>query len=185
MSPGASRPVASRPLAELVESAWSDLHDLVRREIQARGRESDEAQVSSVLGDAMVRIFSQRETIVDASHLRGLTTLFTRRILIDRHRRDRRRRRALRDALRTGGGPHDPFATPDGAAGGLADALVSLRLHDERKFMAVTLAAMDRLPQETIADILDTSLATVERDLRFARAWIAARLGSVAGGIAR
>jgi DNA-directed RNA polymerase specialized sigma24 family protein len=44
---------------------------------------------------------------------------------------------------------------------------------------------MDRLPQETIADILDTSLATVERDLRFARAWIAARLGSVAGGIAR
>ena len=185
MSPGASPPVAPRPLAELVESAWSDLHDLVRREILSRGPEACEAQVSSVLGDAMVRVLSQRESIVDASHLRGLTTLFTRRILIDRHRRDRRRRKAIRNAKRDLAGPNDPFATRDDAAEGLAEALDSLRRHDERKFMAISLAAMDRLPQETVATILDTSLATVERDLRFARAWIAARLGSAAGGAAR
>jgi DNA-directed RNA polymerase specialized sigma24 family protein len=181
MSLGASRPVASRSLAELVESAWSDLHDIVRHEIRARGPEAGDAEVSSVLGDAMVRVFSQRATIVDGSHLRGLTTLFTRRILIDRNRRDRRRRRALRDA----GGPHDPRTRPGDAGGELTEALDSLRRHDERKFMAITLAAMDRLPQETIANILDTSLATVERDLRFARAWIAARLDRAATGAGR
>lgn len=183
MPPGTSPPIESRPLARLVHEAWADLHEIVRREIRSRGSDAGDAEVSSVLGDAMVRVLSQRETIVDASHLRGLTTLFTRRILIDRHRRDRRRRNALRIA----DGPHDPYAPPDGPAGDLSDALETLRRHDERKFMAITLAALDGLPQEVIASILGISLATVERDLRFARAWIAARLDRAAregGGVA-
>lgn len=168
----APAPTRPRSLEDLLEGAWQDLRAIVRREINARGPEAGDAHVSSVLGDAMVRVLSQRETIVDASHLRGLTTLFTRRILIDRQRRNQSYRKALRHAE----GPNDPYAIREGVAGELADALASLHRHDERKFMAITLSAMDRLPQETIASILGTSLATVERDLRFARAWIAARL---------
>lgn len=162
----------------MVEAAWEDLRLIVRREIGARGPGACEARVSSVLGDAMLRVLSQREAIVDGSQLRGLTALFTRRILIDRQRRARRYRRVLRNA----GAPHDPYAAGDGLGGDLADALDSLRRHDERKFMAITLSAMDRLPQDVIASVLGTSLATVERDLRFSRAWIAARLGRSAAG---
>lgn len=165
------------PLRAMVEAAWEDLRSIVRREIGARGA-GGEAHVSSVLGDAMLRVLSQREAIVDGSQLRGLTTLFARRILIDRRRRARRYRRVLRNATAA----RDPYAAGDGRGADLADALDSLRRHDERKFMAITLSAMDRLPQDMIAAVLGTSLATVERDLRFSRAWIAARLGRSGAG---
>jgi len=171
-------PPPDPPIRAMVDAAWEDLRAIVRREIGARGPGAGEAHVSSVLGDAMLRVLSQREAIVDGSQLRGLTTLFTRRILIDRQRRARRYRRVLRNA----GAPRDPYAAGDGLGGDLADALDSLRRHDERKFMAITLSAMDRLPQDVIASVLGTSLATVERDLRFSRAWIAARLGRSATG---
>lgn len=163
----------SPPIQDLVSTAWRELREIVRREIGSRREAACEARVSSVLGDAMIRILSQREPIVDGSQLMGLTTLFTRRILIDRQRRARRHRRVMRSAP----GPRDPYTTRSpGLSQELADALESLRRHDERKFMAITLAAMDRLPQDVIASVLGTSLATTERDLRFSRAWVAARL---------
>lgn len=166
-----SPPVLS--IQELVKSAWEDLRLIVHREIRTRGNGACEAHVSSVLGDAMVRVLSQREPIVDGLQLRGLATLFTRRILIDRQRRARRHRWALRSAT----APRDPYATrATDHAEDLSDALEALRRHDERKFMAITLSAIDRLPQDVIASILGTSLATTERDLRYSRAWIAARL---------
>jgi len=166
-------PAAGRPcLDELIESAWSDLREIVVREVRRRGDSANRHHETSILDEAMVRLLTQRSAIVDPSHLRGLVTIFVRRILADRRRRSRRYRRLLREAE----GPRDRFAGPGRPGELLSEALASLQRHDERKFMTIVLSAMDRLPQDVIASVLGTSLATVERDLRYSRAWIAARL---------
>jgi RNA polymerase sigma factor (TIGR02999 family) len=157
-------------LNELIEQAWEELRSIARAELHAGGSARDSA--SSLLGDAMARLLDQRNPVRNAEQLRGLTRIFLRRILVDRRRTSARERRSLGHV----GAVHEAGpATGRGLE--LAEALDRLGEHDERTLAALTLSAIHRLRQEEIADVLGTSVATVERDLRFARAWVAARLG--------
>ncbi len=58
----------------------------------------------------------------------------------------------------------------------LHEALTALRELDPRKADVIELAYLVGLGLEEVAAVLDVSLATVNRDLRFARAWIRQRL---------
>jgi RNA polymerase sigma factor (TIGR02999 family) len=58
----------------------------------------------------------------------------------------------------------------------LYEALTQLRLSDPRKADVVELNYLVGLDLEEVAKVLDISLATVNRDLRFARAWLKQRL---------
>jgi RNA polymerase sigma factor (TIGR02999 family) len=57
-------------------------------------------------------------------------------------------------------------------------AFVELEQQDPRKCRIAELALLVGLNQQEIADTLAISLATVERDLRFAKAWLRERLSS-------
>ena len=59
-----------------------------------------------------------------------------------------------------------------------ADALTQLRESDPRKADVIELNYLVGLDLEEVAQVLDISLATVNRDLRFARAWLKQRLES-------
>lgn len=52
------------------------------------------------------------------------------------------------------------------------DALRGLERNDPRKCRMIELAFLIGLSQQEIADVLGLSLSTVERDLRFAKAWL-------------
>jgi len=54
----------------------------------------------------------------------------------------------------------------------MEDALRALEQHDPRKCRVVEMAFLVGLSQQEIAETLDISLTTVERDLRFAKAWL-------------
>jgi RNA polymerase sigma factor (TIGR02999 family) len=58
----------------------------------------------------------------------------------------------------------------------LHEALLALRALDPRKADVVELAHLVGLGLDEVAAVLDVSLPTVNRDLRFARAWIRQRL---------
>lgn len=58
----------------------------------------------------------------------------------------------------------------------LHEALVALRAEDPRKADVIELTYLVGLGHEEVARVMDVSLATVNRDLRFARAWIRQRL---------
>ncbi len=68
---------------------------------------------------------------------------------------------------------------PDFAeAEALHDALIELRANDPRKADVVELTYLVGLEHEEVAKVLDVSLATVNRDLRFARAFLRDRMQS-------
>jgi RNA polymerase sigma factor (TIGR02999 family) len=63
----------------------------------------------------------------------------------------------------------------------LDEALTRLEALDERQARMVEQRYFGGLTLEEIARAMDVSLATVKRDLRSARAWLAAELGSAPG----
>jgi RNA polymerase sigma factor (TIGR02999 family) len=94
---------------------------------------------------------------------------------------------ARRDAAQKHGGgqvhvtlsaaDHESGAALDGDVEALHESLAALRELDARKADVIELHFLVGLQLEEVAQTLDVSLATVNRDLRFARAWMKDRLG--------
>lgn len=161
---------------DLIDSAWDELRELAHRELKSSGAPGAGERASSLLGEAMVHVLRQRTEIRSLSQLRGLTTIFLRRIIADRRRRAGVHRRFL--AERTVA--TEPGAAPDNRqdlTADLAESLAALGEFDERKLACLSLSAAHGLSDAEIAETLGISRATVERDLRFARAFVASRLG--------
>lgn len=74
------------------------------------------------------------------------------------------------------GAAEDVAIEDAGDADALHDALTQLRASDPRKADVIELNYLVGLELEEVARVLEVSLATVNRDLRFARAWLKQRL---------
>lgn len=160
----------------LIDAAWAELCELARREVASTGAGTEGHQASSLLDEAMVQLLRQHGEIRNLSQLRGLTTLFLRRIIADRRRRARLHRR-YEDSLASEPEPVPSQRGSHDVTGELAEALAALAEYDDRKFSCLSLSAAHGFGNDEIAHALGTSRATVERDLRFARAFVASRLG--------
>jgi RNA polymerase sigma factor (TIGR02999 family) len=138
---------------------------------------------TSILNEALGRLAAQEARPQGEEHLRGLATMTLRRVLSDRRRR--------RDAEKRGGGRASAplteasaqlfesvghAASRDESVARVRAALAALLECEPRRGEALVLSASSGLPVAQIAEVLGVSVPTVERDLRFARAWIAAWL---------
>jgi RNA polymerase sigma factor (TIGR02999 family) len=115
-------------------------------------------------------------------HFFGAAAQAMRDILVEQARRKGRlkaggdRRRENLDGVDAG---TPEISTPTGALGvaddmlALNDALRKLEADDPRKASAVLLKYFAGLEHDAIAGILGVSVPTVDRDLRFARVWLA------------
>src|SRR5262249_40360156 len=114
----------------------------------------------------------------DRAHFLSMASRLMRRVLID-HARARR-------ALRRGGGPTETdlehaFEIPDTQIDAIVDldeALTRLEKNDPRQSQILEQRFFGGLSLEETAEAVGVSLATVKRELRFARAWLATELGS-------
>lgn len=106
------------------------------------------------------------------AHFFGITAQLMRHILVDHARR----RRALKhggETLRVSMVEAENFAPVRQACIiELDDALSALATLDPRKSRVVELKFFGGLNEEEIAELLDTSLRTVQRDWNLARAWL-------------
>ena len=109
----------------------------------------------------------------DRTHFLALASRMMRRILIDYANR-------RRTAKRGGGQPHvelDEFRlVPDERVEALLEldeALQRLEVQHPRPGQAIAHCYFGGLTNEEAAEVLGVSRATIERDLRFARAWLA------------
>lgn len=138
---------------------------------------------TSVLNEAIGRLAVQQSRPQGEEQLRGLATITLRRVLADRRR--------ARDAEKRGGGRASLTLTDEAAhlvestghAASRAEsmarvrtALTALLEREPRRGEALMLFVSSGLPVAQIAEVLGVSVPTVERDLRFARMWIAAWL---------
>lgn len=173
-------------MPEMLAEHYADLRSLAERQLLATRAQGGVTTLSptSLLGETFTRLLRQETKINDRNHLAAIATMLFVRILADRRRR--------KQALKRGGGKptvplgaHDTPVTdrsPDEDALLAADVeflhekLAELAEREPRRAEALSLHVIGGLTLPVVADLLKVSVATVERDVALARAWLASQL---------
>lgn len=163
-------------LDALVPLVYEDL----RRVAEARMRSEPAGhtlQPTALVHEAYGRLASAEVPWEDRAHFFAVAAGTMRRILVDHARSRNRAKRGgdrvqvtLVEGVAASEGPVDHDLLD------LDAALERLAEMDTRKAKAVELVFFAGMKQPDVADVLGVSVATVERDLRAARAWLAAQL---------
>jgi RNA polymerase sigma factor (TIGR02999 family) len=164
---------------ELIPLVYDELRALAARRLRGE-REGHTLQATALVNEAYLRMVGSAVPLQGRAHFFALAAKIMRRILVDHAR--------TREAAKRGGGAARVsltdarlFAASSGDGDpidvlAIHDALDALESRDERKARVIELSVFGGLTQREIAESLSISPATVERDLRFARAWMAKRL---------
>jgi RNA polymerase sigma factor (TIGR02999 family) len=138
-------------------------------------------QPTGVVNELFLKLVRQRSLrFEDREHFYSLSARLMRRVLVDQARSEGR--------LKRSGGVATPFHddllwvdTSPEATIDLDRVLEELEKIDPRKCRMVELRFFLGFTAEETAELLQTSKATVDRDLKFARVWLSERLGAHRG----
>jgi RNA polymerase sigma factor (TIGR02999 family) len=170
-------PEETQPAAELLPQVYAELRSLAAA-LTARLQPGQTLQATALVHEAYLRLVRDRDPGWEGRrHFFGAAARAMREILIEQARR--------KDSLKRGGGARRidlseglAFIEPP------ADDLLALdeaitQLQAEKPHLAeiVLLRYYTGLSVEETAGIVGRSVSTVTRDWRFARAWLAERLG--------
>jgi len=134
-------------------------------------------QPTELAHELFLRLIGNDTNWQDRRHFYGVVSVAMRRILVDTAR-------ARASDKRGGGEIHvtlsaaDQAGSEDSDAIALDEALEALRAVDGRKCEIIELNYLLGLKREEIAEVLDISVPTIDRELRFARAWLKQRLAA-------
>lgn len=166
-------------LDRLLPLIYNELHRLASR--QRRGeREGHTLNTTALLHEAYLRLAGSEVAWVDRTHFYAVAARTMRRVLVDHARAHGR-------AKRDGGARVElddvqiPALGRDPDLLDLDEALQQLSALDERQARVVELHYFAGLTYDEIAGVLELSAATVHRELRAGRAWLANALGADAG----
>lgn len=166
----------------LLPLVYNELRALARARL-AKTPPGNTLQPTALVHEAYIKAVGKADPGWDGrGHFFGAAARAMRNILVDQARRkaalrhggDRRRDALAPDEL--------PIEAPTDNLLALDDALTRLEKEDPRKAQVVMLRFFSGLSHEQIAELLGVSVPTVERDWRFARAWLAKELGGSAVG---
>lgn len=169
--------------ARLVDAVYLDLKRIASGRLARAFDQPPEALTltpTALVADAVMELRRQRVKWRNPEHFFAIATRLMLR-LIQRYRRDRA-------AMKRGGGrrgislePGADVAAPMKPVDDVAAILEALRtLHKDHPRVAevMTLRAICHHSLPEVARMLNVSLATVERDWKFARAWISSRIAT-------
>jgi RNA polymerase sigma factor (TIGR02999 family) len=155
----------------LMAIVYPELHAIAHRQL-AKEREGHTFQTTALLHEAYLRLVGADITWEDRRHFYAVAARAMRRVLVDHARARASAKRGGEFKLVTL--ENDVASGPDQALDLLAldEALRQLATIDERKARAMELHYFGGLSYEDTAKALDVSPATVDRDLRMAKAWL-------------
>lgn len=162
------------------DQLWARIHDQLRAMARSRlARESAAPglDATELVHEAFFKLESLAIEPRDRVHFLALAARAMRQVLVDQARARRRDKRGGGQApitLLTHHAHEEQLGAVDVLD--LEQALAELENLDERKARAVELCYFGGLTDEEVADALEISTATVKRDLRTARAWLATAL---------
>lgn len=158
-------------LERLLPLIYSELYALARRHMQGE-RPDHTLQTTALVHEAYLRLCGADVAWEGRVHFLAVAAQTMRRILVDYARTRARTKRGggiapvtLDDALVVSPARPDDLLALD-------EALQRLATLDERKAHAVELHYFGGLTYEETAAALDISAATVDRELRMAKAWL-------------
>jgi len=161
----------------LIPLVYDELRRMASLALRAEGQ-GHTLRTTALVSEAYLRLVSADVHWDGSRHFMRVAARAMRRVLVDHARRRLRKKR--------GDGVHpvgldtlEPFLADPGRPEILLDldeALDGLMALDERKGRVIELHYFGGLSYDEVARALDISPATVHRDLRMARAWLAKEL---------
>lgn len=134
-------------------------------------------QPTALVHEAWLKLSNSSQSFVDRTHFLAVAATAIRQILVD-HVRARQAARRGGDLERVTLDGLQARHTPPWELLAVDQVLASLHEQDPRQARIVELRVFGGLENTEIAEALDVSLSTVEREWRRARAWVASRLGA-------
>lgn len=166
-----------RAIEHLFERVYPQLKQIAGALLRGE-RPENTLQPTSVVNELFLKMIRQRSLrFEDREHFYSLSARLMRRVLVDHARSERRLKR-------DGGVPvpfHEDLAGIDPKSVEIMDldrVLVELEDLDRRKCRMVELRFFLGFTAEETAELLNTSKASVDRELRFVRGWMYDRLHS-------
>ena len=162
---------APNALAVLV---YDDLRKMASRRLAGGHRQP--LQTTELVHETFARLLQSPMHATDRAHFFRTVALMLRQVLTDAIRHEQAEKRGgdvVMVSLSEAGGV--AVAGPETWLG-IEAALGELERLDARKCRAVELSLLLGMEQSEIATTLEVSVPTIERDLRFARAWLRERL---------
>jgi RNA polymerase sigma factor (TIGR02999 family) len=167
----------ARALDDLMPLVYERLRQLARQRL--RSEPDSSLNTTSLVHEAYLKLVDGSSVRIESrGHLLALASRVMRHLLVDhaRARRAAKRGQAARPI------PLDDIPwMRDEAVEPIIEldrALERLARIDERRSRILELRYFGGLSLEEVAEAVDVSLATVKRELRSARAWLAAELGT-------
>jgi RNA polymerase sigma factor (TIGR02999 family) len=157
-------------LSELMPLLHDNLHQIANKYMRAENA-GHTLQPTALVNEAFLKLIDVNITWQSRAHFLAISAKTMRHILVD-HARAKHREKRGGDAVqitlhetRIGGSDE-----PDILA--LEEVLGKLAKVDERKSQVIELSFYGGLTYDEIAEALGISAATVDRELRFAKAWL-------------
>ncbi|MFG6429446.1 ECF-type sigma factor [Roseateles sp. LYH14W] len=192
-SPDPPPPAADgRPLTQLLRDwqagdaqalrrllAWVQAELMRLAQSRLRGQDSPSLGAEDLLQEALLRLVNGAPDWHDRQHFFATVSLAMRQVLVDHARRRQAGKRAAGAGWQlvdwTLADPGEEAQTADLLT--LDSLLQQLEAEDPRAAQIVQLTYFVGLEREDIATLMSLSVATVDRELRHARAWLSAGLG--------
>ncbi|MGE0453174.1 MAG: ECF-type sigma factor [Vicinamibacteria bacterium] len=162
-------------LDRLLPVVYEELASLARGAMRGERRDHT-LQTRALVHEAYLRLIDADVAWQDRAHFMAVAARTMRRVLVDHARAKRRHKRSggvrveLDASLASAGPGLDVLA--------LHDALERLAAFDARKGQIVELHYFGGLNYDETAEALAVSAATVDRELRLAKAWLKHDLGA-------
>lgn len=172
---GAWRAGDRQALERLVPLVYRELHKLAHRAMRGE-RDGHTLQTTALVHEAFVALADAKVAWADRAHFFAIAARQMRRILVNHAEAHRAAKRGggqaplpLEDAL-------DVVGTRSAEIGDLDDALRRLEAVDARKAQILELHYFGGLTHDEMAEVMQLSPSTIDSELRFAKAWLRARL---------
>jgi RNA polymerase sigma factor (TIGR02999 family) len=161
---------------QLMPKVYAELRAVADRHMQGENR-NHSLQPTELVHEAYLRLLGTTQIQwQDRSHFMAMASTAMRRALVDHARAKNRKKRgegaqpvSLTESVLIEGKPNIELLD-------LEDALEELAEVDDRKVRVVELLYFGGLTAREAAEVLEVTPRTVERDWRFARAWLFERL---------
>lgn len=161
-------------------AAWEQLAPVVHRELHqiaarhmAGEREGHVLQTTALMNEAYLRLVDRKDAAwQNRAHFFGMASRVMRHILVDAARARRRSKRGGGGLLVSLSDAADVEVATGADIVALNDALTALEEVNPRHGRVVELRFFGGLSIEEAAHVLAVSVGTVQRDWRFARAWL-------------
>jgi RNA polymerase sigma-70 factor, ECF subfamily len=162
---------------QLIQHVYEEMHRIAQRHMRSE-QPGHTLQTTALIHEAFMRMVDIEARWNGRAHFLAVAARVMRQILVDHARARGRQKRGggriavtFDEALVISTEPGSQLIEMD-------DALKRLEAIDARKARAIELHYFGGLTYDEVATVLDVSAATVDRDLRMAKAWLYRELRS-------